>query len=310
MSAKTTVSVVIPAFNAAGTIREAIRSVAAQTRPADEVIVVDDASGDETAYVARTAFSGLAKSRLFTLPDNRGPAAARNRGVAEATGEWIAFLDGDDAWLPWRLEVQLVCAAQHPEATLLCGDTVPLEDVSRREAQDGRAAAESTDLALRDLAIRNCVATSTVLAKKEAVLAAGGFDEQFRGPEDFDMWLRLLASHPGRKLACPLSRYRHVPGSLSMDDRTFLPEVLRVLDKAYGPGGALSAIPARRRAVAFQYLCAAWMAAERGAALRAWGLYVKGVALWPLTFRPYLKLPWQRTKLFVGLVRRLMNSVR
>ena len=306
MSAKTTVSVVIPAFNAAGAIAAALSSVAAQTRPPAEVVVVDDASTDNTADVAR---SGSSNHRIIQSPCNLGPAAARNRGVAEARGEWIAFLDADDAWLPGRLAPQLACAAEYPEVAFFCGDTVALEDgTPNGKRESPRLAVHSPPsivLRLQDLAIRNCVATSTVLVKKASILGAGGFDEQFRGPEDFDLWLRILAQDSARKLDCPLSRYRHVQGSLSMDDRKFLPEVLRVLDKAYRSGGALSSIPARRRAVAFQYLCAAWMAAERRAVGRAWALYIKGLAIWPGTFRPYLDLPWQRAKLFVGLARRL-----
>ena len=305
------VSVVIPAYNSAATIAEALHSVEAQTFRDFEVIVVDDASTDDTVATAHTAFSTpdtrhpTPDRQIITLSRNRGPAAARNRGIAEARGEWIAFLDGDDAWLPWRLEAQFRCAAEYPAVALFCGETADLTSSNDEPPPSTVHGLRSTVLRLQDLAIRNCVATSTVLVRKEAVLSVGGFDEQFRGPEDFDLWLRILVGHPARKLACPLSQYRHVPGSLSMNDRKFLPEVLRVLDKAYGPGGALAGVPARGRAVAFQYLCASWMAADRRDAARAWGLYLKGLALWPRSFRPYLDLPGQRMKLFVGLVRRL-----
>ncbi|OGV85771.1 MAG: hypothetical protein A2340_15445 [Lentisphaerae bacterium RIFOXYB12_FULL_60_10] len=89
-------------------------------------------------------------------------------------------------------------------------------------------------------AIANPVATSTVLLRRDVFEAVGGFDEQFRGPEDYDLWMRVADRGTVLKLETPLARYRHREGSLSVDDRKFLPQVIRVIEKAYGPGGVLS----------------------------------------------------------------------
>jgi glycosyltransferase involved in cell wall biosynthesis len=93
------VSVVIPAYNAASVLPRAIESVLGQTSRPEEVIVVDDGSTDNTAQVA----TQYGPSITYIRQDNAGASAARNRGIAEATGEWIAFLDSDDEWLPPKL---------------------------------------------------------------------------------------------------------------------------------------------------------------------------------------------------------------
>jgi len=348
------ISIIIPAYNSADTIAEALDSVAAQTFSDYEVIVVDDSSTDSTIAVAQAwslhseekgrRVTGLqggnvvetkSKGRkgnfvpfIISLPQNSGPAAARNRGIAEARGTWISFLDADDAWLPDKLEIQLKSTVEHPDVELFCGGTVLMSDereYNRRQTQtcqplptksggrlvdadreamcaDGdaplsgecfmtqshlsktlsigvhqRSSAAFSELSqprrmqgclikLEEFAVRNQVSTSTVLVRKNAIVEAGGFDEGFRGPEDYDLWIRIAARHPVFRTPIPLSRYRERSGSLSMDDRKFLPEVMRVLDKAFGEGGALRAHRhLRAKAISAQLWSASRMALCRGA---------------------------------------------
>ena len=296
--ASSLISVVVPAFHAEGTIAAALGSVLGQGVGEIEIIVVDDASTDETVQVARRALSNHPHHRIIELQENRGPAGARNAGVREASGEWIAFLDGDDVWLPWRLRAQQ--AFMGSDVGLICGGTVEMGEEAPEPVEGG---VSSRTLALRDFAVRNEVATSTVLVRRQLVIDAGMFDERFRGPEDYDLWIRIAARAKVLKLDWPLVRYRDVPGSLSRDERTFLPEVLRVLDKAYEPDGALHDIPASRRTKAYQHLCAAWMAAERGAKARAYRLLLASLARCPFTFKPYLDAPWCQAKLLAGILR-------
>ena len=113
MNGKISVSAVIPAYNSEATLGRALDSVLAQTRPADEIIVVDDASTDGTASLARSyADRGV---RLLSLPERRGAAAARNAGIGAAKGDWIAFLDADDEWLPAKLEKQVAAISSNRE---------------------------------------------------------------------------------------------------------------------------------------------------------------------------------------------------
>ncbi len=268
------ISVIVPTYDAVATIRAAIASIDAQSLRPREIVVVDDASRDGTPALLREAFGARPDVRLLLRERNGGPAAARNAAIAAASGAWLAFLDGDDAWLPHRLEMQWTLAAAHPDVALWCGAVVPLTDTAGPIASAPSDGPPFRDIPLSEFAVHNCVATSTVLARRAAVLAAGGFDPAFVGPEDYDLWMRMAARGRLVRIEYPLSRYRLVAGSLSMDDRRFLPQVLRVLDKGFGPGGALAAHVAQRQvSVATQYWNASWMAFNRGArvtALRYW----------------------------------------
>lgn len=305
-----TISVVIPAYNSAGTIREALDSVLVQEVEGLEIIVVDDASTDGTSDVVRcwskTTGTGV---RLIRLDQNAGPAGARNKGVEAAFGNWMAFLDADDVCLPNRLRTQVDTAKQYPDASLICGGVACLENDSRAAwVARGEPISNGQDCSVRtlgllDFMVGNPVATSTVLVRKRAVVDVGGFDESFRGPEDYDLWMRLAARHNLVRMDRPLSMYRAEPGSLSMDDRNFLPQILRVLDKAYGPGGVLHGYRGHRKAMAYQCLCGSWMAMRRGAGVRSWRLYLQSLLLWPFSFQPQKKLRWGRLKLVWLLVR-------
>ena len=111
----TSVAAIIPTRDRAAMTERAVASVLAQSRPADEVIVVDDGSIDGTAERLRSAFPGIEVLRT----EGRGVSAARNHGIRAAASEWLAFLDSDDEWLPEKLEAQLAALADEPEH-LLC----------------------------------------------------------------------------------------------------------------------------------------------------------------------------------------------
>ena len=265
------ISVVIPAYNSAETVREALASVASQTFRDYEIIVVDDASSDTTVEIARASLesSGL-KFQVSSISQNSGPAASRNQGVSVARGGWIAFLDADDVWLSGRLASQADLGLRFPEAAMFCGKTIPIGETSAAESE------EPGELKLGDFIENNQVATSTVLIKRDVFLKVGGFDEQFRGPEDLDLWLRVAANHQIVMDGRAVAGYRSVAGSLSMDERKFLPEVLRVLDKAFAEGGALSGVQElRNAAMSTQLWNASWMAFCRGARAAAVGCWLK-----------------------------------
>lgn len=268
------VSVIVPAFNAERTLVFALDSVLQQAIPGMEIIVVDDASTDGT----RACFDAWLREhpeagRVLTLSRNSGPAAARNHGVAEARGEWLAFLDSDDSWLPWRLTTQLTLTARFPDVDLWCGGRMGMDGALPAPPRLNEI--EPHPIILDDFLTNNPVGTTTVLLRHEAFKRVGGFDEQFRGPEDYDLWMRVAAVGKLARIDCPLCRYRLTIGSLCMDERKFLPQVLRVLDKAFGPGGVLADRPELRRvAEENQYWNASWMAFHRGdrwTAIRYWG---------------------------------------
>ena len=337
------VSIVIPAYNVSMTICAALESVMAQSIferrghcPA-EVVVVDDASEDNTLEVVRdwllargyrddvSVESGElwrpAISRADEQPTvlllrhaaNLGPAAARNFGIAATAAPWIAFLDADDIWLPWRLGVQFEYATLHQDVQFLCGMVRQFDGLGEPPRQPEHPPGESgmlpaTVFSLSSFAVRNPVTLSTVLLRRKALSAQGGFDEAFRGPEDYDMWMRVAGLTTCHRLGVVLAWYRLVDGSLSQDERRFLPQVMRVLAKAYGKKGTLHGRPGYRKAVAYQYLGAAWMAAERGDYASAIRLCILSILRWPFSFTPQVGLSWGRAKMFATIFRSIREG--
>ncbi|RPJ75440.1 MAG: glycosyltransferase family 2 protein, partial [Acidobacteria bacterium] len=213
------VSVVIPAYNAAAMIGDALRSVFAQTFTDFEVVVVDDGSTDDTARVVEALGAGVVR---LIRQANRGPAAARNAGIAASTAPLIAFLDADDEWLPGKLELQTAYFAAHPEAALLhtatarAGDRQPEHEASRLAGEP--PASVFCDLFHTDYDIN----TLTVMVRREAVEEAGGFDERREvHVEDWDLWLRIAARHKVGYLPVPTA-VRRPGGGMSGDvEKTF-----------------------------------------------------------------------------------------
>jgi glycosyltransferase involved in cell wall biosynthesis len=183
------ISVVIPAFNRASLIPEALSSVRAQTRTPLETIVVDDASTDSTADIAERA-----GARVIRLPRNRGTAAARNEGIRAAIGEAIAWLDSDDYWEPHHLETVGALLEQHPEAVAA---TSAVRFVGARSGiWKGRIPAGPPVVVVREAFKDWLTLPTTTVVRRDALMAIGGCDESERYSEDFDLWLRLARRFP------------------------------------------------------------------------------------------------------------------
>ena len=183
------ISVVIPTFNRARRIGRAIASVARQTYPALEIIVVDDGSRDGTAELVRS-LDCPRPLRLVELGGNQGAPAARNRGIVESAGRWVAFLDSDDAWHPRKLERQMEALSASGPGFGACytglaayDDAGALRGVSRATEQGDIHAALMT---------HNLVgSTSSVLVRKDLLLDVDGFVPALRSCQDWDLWVRL-----------------------------------------------------------------------------------------------------------------------
>lgn len=203
-------SVVIPTWNRPAYLREALESVFAQTFTDYEVIVVDDGSTDETPQVARS----FGERVRIVRQKHQGPGAARNRGVEEARGKYIAFLDSDDIWLPRKLALQVAELEKHggvgavaSRAEMFGNRGIVLRcpsPVATRESLDAEAIFRWQPM----------IQTPTVLVDKECFREAGGFDPSLPVAEDLDFWLRLAALRPIRYLPHVLARYRAHPASL------------------------------------------------------------------------------------------------
>ena len=168
------ISVVIPAYNAARFLPRCLESVFAQTLKPLEVIVVDDGSTDNTAAVAEELGATVLRR------PNGGPGAARNAGIQFASGEWIALLDADDLWAAEKLERQAACI--RPETVLVYTGVRNFDD----HGTHGEEPAIDAIAARKMLRYRNPIATSSVLMRRKAALADGGFREEIQSCEDWE----------------------------------------------------------------------------------------------------------------------------
>ena len=179
------VSVIIPTYNRADLVRQAVASVKAQTFRDFEIVVVDDGGTDGT-YEALAADREL---RVLRHPHRRGVAAARNLGVAAARGEWLAFLDSDDLWLPDKLARQIFVRGRQPELLICQTD----ETWVRRGVRVNKPAAHrkvAGRIFLPSLA-RCMISPSAVMLHRRLLDDHGGFDATLPAAEDYDLWLRL-----------------------------------------------------------------------------------------------------------------------
>ncbi|KIL97829.1 putative glycosyl transferase [Paramagnetospirillum magnetotacticum MS-1] len=211
------VSVVMPAFNNADTVGRALASIAAQTLRPMEVIVVDDGSTDETAQAVRAMagrMNGI-RLRLFRQP-NQGAGAARNRAVAAAQSTWLAFLDADDEWLSPKIERSMAVLAAGD--LVMCSHNLFNVGPESEVLNDSRARwLRNPADPYRSLFLRGFISSSTVVVRRDAVLAVGGFDVDLRSAQDYELWLAVLAQAGGRfeTFADPLLRYTLAPEGIT-----------------------------------------------------------------------------------------------
>ena len=193
-----TVTVVIPTWNREDLLPRALTSVARQTRPPEEVLVVDDGSTDGTEGMIRRQFPGV----RYLRQENRGVAAARNRGIEVARGDWLAFLDSDDEWLPEKLARQLDALRERPEFLLCHTNEVWIRRGKRVNAMKKHA--KSGGYIFNECLPLCVISPSSVLAHRNLFERVGLFDEALPACEDYDLWLRVTASHPVLYLEEPL----------------------------------------------------------------------------------------------------------
>lgn len=201
------VSVIIPAFNAAGCVRRAVDSVLGQSFQDVELLVVDDGSTDAT----RAILAEYGNRVRLLARENGGPAAARNHGLHHARGEYVAFLDADDYWIAEKLERQVELLDTQP-AVGFCSTATQVVDSAGRPAGDWPCRPDAGPLP--DILFQHGTvisgSTSGVLARRHLIEAIGGFDPVLRGFEDPDLWIRLAA----------ITRYACIPEALTVVVRT------------------------------------------------------------------------------------------
>ena len=184
------VSVIIPTFNRAHLIGRAIRSVLKQENVPLEVFVIDDGSTDDTEALLGRNFPSV----NYWRQANQGPAAARNLGIEKSSGDWLAFLDSDDEWLPGKLVCQLEYFARNPEIRICQTEEIWIRNGRRVNAMKKH---KKYGGFIYDQCLPLCIVSpSAVMIHRSLLEEVGLFDENYPACEDYELWLRIASRHP------------------------------------------------------------------------------------------------------------------
>jgi glycosyltransferase involved in cell wall biosynthesis len=210
-------------------LEETLFSVFNQTWPEIEIIAVDDGSRDRSLEILARYPDRIRVVRQA----NSGPAVARNRGVREARGNWIAFIDADDTWQPEKIEKQAkICRQKVWSYT----DSIFVGGVNGGR-RDSEFTPKHKGYILEALVRSNFISTSSVMIERQIFLDFGGFEESLRSIEDWDLWIRIASRHEAAYIDEPLLGYRVHPTSTSRNSRATLPNHFIVIDRAFRPNG-------------------------------------------------------------------------
>ncbi len=218
-SMRKSVSVVIPAYNGQKYLQEAIESALSQTVAPFEIILVDDGSRDDTSRIA----GKFEKHLRYIYQENKGAAGAYNTGIRNATGEFVAFLEQDDVWLPRKLEAQLEHLLRHETCgAVFCPvEFLYTEAPSKSYSLDYQAPAGEYGFA--DFFARNQILNcSSVMARAAVLTRAGSLREDMRLAFDYDLWLRISHEHSVCCLGEPLVKYRIHSDNISQDSNELM----------------------------------------------------------------------------------------
>lgn len=230
------VSIIIPTRNRAHFLPRALDSIYAQTYPNFEILVVDDGSTDQTGRVVEAYDARL---RYF-LQRHQGVSAARNRALAEARGEYVAFLDDDDMFMPQKLEKQVAYLDEHPDTHWVYSG-FQLVDQYNAPLPDGAIIPQVERVGLHEIACFIFMIPSSLMARAEVLRQVGGFPEGVRISEDYHVWAKLAAIGGGGVVPDILTMFRIHKGNTRLPYREHLKQNTRILD------GLLSQHAARLR---------------------------------------------------------------
>jgi glycosyltransferase involved in cell wall biosynthesis len=225
------ISVIIPAYNAERTLQETVESVQNQTFSDFEIIIINDGSTDQTLTISQNFVDPRVK--IFSY-QNAGVSVARNRGIANAMGEFIAFIDADDLWTPDKLERQLKALSNNSEAGVAYSWTQTIDERGKPLPHNHPVFLEGSVYA--DLLVSNFIANgSNILVRREVISQVGEFDADanIRGSEDWDYYLRLAAETHFTVVPDWQILYRQSSTSVSSNFEMMEASALAVVKKAY-----------------------------------------------------------------------------
>lgn len=299
------VSVVIPSYNYGQYVGQAVESALAQTYSNVEVIVIDDGSQDDT----KDRLAPYGNRIRYVYQENQGLSAARNTGIREARGEYVAFLDSDDAVHPRKLELQLAHLLKHPEVDLIATEMVSEEPIQWMEVADCEVPA--TAISLEAMAIKPRFAPSSVVANKKCFAAVGTFDTALRSVEDREMWLRIATQFKMARIELPLTWYRITPGSMSTNPERMEHFELLVLNRAFAFPQLRDNKRVHRLAFSHCYRSSAYTFYSVGRYREALSRLWLSIKHWPFGYGKNDQVaPFYRTRLLIGTLKRWLFQLK
>jgi hypothetical protein len=266
-------SVIIPTYNRSALLREALQSVFSQEYTDYEVIVVDDGSAEDIGALVRE----FGDCVTYLRQESRGPGAARNLGIAHATGEYIAFLDSDDLWFPWTLLAYNKVIEQYCSPSLIAGRLLYFDDEHGLIAHSESALrCEHFQDYLSAVTRRHFVGAGQMVVSRNAINAVGGFVEERINAEDHDLVLRLGIRPGFVQIHSPVMvGYRQHADSATSDLSKTLLGILRLLTEEHGqqyPGGRARRSE-RRRIITLHLRPLSLALLNAGRGTEAWNLF-------------------------------------
>jgi glycosyltransferase involved in cell wall biosynthesis len=222
------VTVIMPVYNGARYVSEAIESVLSQTYQNFELIIVNDGSNDDSKAVINPYLNDL-RIRYYEQC-NAGVAAARNTAIKESQGEFIGFLDQDDLWLPEKIEIQIQYFKKYPDISLTYSDYIIFNELEN--SAHSLSDLISFDLSqsnLNSMFIQNRIGVLTVLVKKQCVIDSGLLETELKGTDDYELWLRLALDYKFQYIRLPLATYRWHEKNISGDNLHMRKEEIKAI---------------------------------------------------------------------------------
>ncbi|MCK5542564.1 MAG: glycosyltransferase [Desulfobacterales bacterium] len=271
------VSVVIPTYNRKNIIVRAIESVLNQTYKNYEIIIVDDGSTDGTVDYIKNNYNFKIKC---ISQKNMGASSARNKGISEAKGKYVAFLDSDDEWINSKLTTQVAFLEKNPEIALLCGRTYKSDDIKKVNSPLTKKIVGNL---FNTLYSHSFVSTPTVIVKKDVLDQVGGFDTNYKSAEDFDLWLKITKNYQCAFLPGLIAIVNRGEDNLSTDKITLHLHAVTILESHYDK----KLIPRRvyKKAISDSYIALGRNHLKSGQISQARKSFISSFKIYPIRFR-------------------------
>jgi glycosyltransferase involved in cell wall biosynthesis len=282
------VSVIVPTYNYAHFIGDCLDSIFSQTYKDFEVIVVDDGSTDDTAQVLKKYRGEI----HYIHQENRGLPAARNTGIRAAQGEYLAFLDSDDLWLPDKLDEQIRVLRNDADMGIIFSDASAFDEKGVIRESILKEENTCTGFCFQRLFMGNYLVMPTVMIRTRCLEKGGLFDESLTAVEDYDLWLRISIYYKIGFVAKVLAKYRVHPSNMSRDFFRLMENEIKVIQKIIeqypGPVQKLGGRVSVRVCSLFNQYGLEWI--EKGNAHQAKKSFLRAVKARPGQLRSYYYL--------------------